>query len=190
MNILTDVLPRTITINGIEHAVDAGFRNCLKIINAFEDNGLTSSEKQVILLNNLYDDIPDDTNQALLQGLRFLNGGEESDQGGNDNPKLFSFVKDANLIYAAFRQTHGIDLGKEDLHWWEFVALFMDLGSDTAFCNLTSLRKRVKTGKATKEERLAARELGDLFDVPDVDTRSLEEKEAENKFMKLLRGEK
>jgi hypothetical protein len=44
----------------------------------------------------------------------------------------------------------------------------------------------VKTGKATKEERQAAREMGNLFEVPEIDNRSLEEKEQEAEFLRLV----
>jgi hypothetical protein len=118
-----------------------------------------------------------------------LNG----DKTGNDDEpglRLYSFSKDADFIFAAFRQTHGIDLQKVDLHWWEFLALFMDLGADTTFCQLVNLRKRVKTGKATKEEKQAARDMGDAFDIPEADTRTLDEKEAEAEFLKLVQGGK
>ena len=104
--------------------------------------------------------------------------------------RLYSFSKDAPLIYSAFRQTHGVDLEREDLHWWKFIALFMDLSGDTAFGNLINLRRRIKTGKATKEERQAAREIGDLLEVPEVDMRTIEEREAEEAFMQRVRKAK
>lgn len=66
------------------------------------------------------------------------------------------------------------------------MALFMDLGADTAFCSLVGLRRRVKTGKATKEEKAAAREMGNAFVVPEVDTRTIEERIAERAFMDLM----
>lgn len=156
---------------------------------AFEDNELAGFEKQIVLLQNLYLEIPDDVKAAATQAIKFLDGGKESAEGEEEteNPRVFSFSKDADLIFAAFKQTHGIDLQEvEYMHWWKFMALFMDLGSETTFCNLVSLRKRVKTGKATKEERQAAREMGDLFELPEIDERTLEEKEAEAEFMRLL----
>jgi hypothetical protein len=158
------------------------------VILAFEDDQLTGYEKQMIMLENLYPQPIEDVQAALEMGMKFLDGGkvgEDEDSG----PRLFSFEKDANLIFAAFRQTHGIDLQNiEYLHWWSFLALFMDLGADTAFCNLVGLRKRVKSGKATKEERETAREMGDMFDVPEIDTRTLEEREQEAEFMRLIGG--
>lgn len=133
----------------------------------------------------MYPQMPHDVNQALEQANLFLNGGTVSEEE-IDSPRVYSFAKDANFIFAAFRQTHNIDLEKESMHWWKFLALFMDLGSETTFCQLVSLRKRIKTGKATKEERETAREMGTLFDIPDVDDRTLAEKEMEMEFLRKV----
>lgn len=189
MNILTDALPESVTITDTEYQLCTDFRACLKIIMAFEDNELTPQEKQLILLGNLYSVVPDDLQVALERANWFLNGGKETDNADDviENHRVYSFSKDANFIYAAFRQTHGIDLGAAQLHWWTFLALFMDLGQDTTFCQLTALRKRLKTGKATKEERAAAREMGEIVNLPEIDDRTLGEKELEDEFLRKVR---
>ena len=133
----------------------------------------------------MYPKIPSDTYQAFEKANWFLNGGMVNEEE-SDSPRVYSFAKDANFIFAAFRQTHGIDLQTTDLHWWKFLALFMDLGQDTTFCQLISLRKRIKTGKASKEEQAAAREMGEVFDLPDVDKRTLDEKEMEAEFLRKV----
>lgn len=158
---------------------------------AFEDNDLTPQEKTFILIANLYPDPPQDGEAALREAIWFLNGGKEKNEDDNDNQmRLYSFNKDASFIFSAFRQTHGVDLQIINLHWWAFLALFMDLGSETTFCNLVSLRKRVKTRRASKEEQAAAREMGDLFDVPEIDDRDLEAKEREAEFLRLVANAK
>ena len=43
----------------------------------------------------------------------------------------FDFEKDAELIYAGFVQQYGIDLQTENMHWWKFMILLENLGSDT-----------------------------------------------------------
>jgi hypothetical protein len=188
MNILTDAPPETVEINTTEYRLNTDFRACLKIIMAFEDNELTPQEKQLILLGNLYSVVPNDLEAALDCANWFLNGGKDSATNTDEeNPRVYSFAKDGNFIYAAFRQTHGIDLATANLHWWTFLALFMDLGQDTTFCQLTALRKRLKTGKASKEERAAAREMGDMIDLPDIDNRTLDEKELESEFLRKVR---
>lgn len=190
MNILVDEHPESVTIDTTEYPINTDFRGCIKIIMAFEDNELTPQEKQLILLANLYSVVPNNLQAALDRANWFLNGGKEQSNSNEANEvhRVYSFSKDANFIYAAFRQTHGIDLTTAQLHWWTFLALFMDLGQDTTFCQLTALRKRIKTGKATKEERTAAREMGEVFDLPEVDDRSLDEKEAEANFLAKVRA--
>lgn len=189
MNILVDKLPTSLEVNGVEYPIDSDFRSCLSTILAFEDTELAEVEKQHVLLTNLYEEIPEDTEAALEKAIWFLNGGRLSPDEEASPMRLYSFEKDSGLIFAAFRQTHGIDLqGIEYLHWWKFIALFLDLGQNTTFCELTSLRKRIKTGKATKEERAMARDMGEMFDLPDYDDRTLEEKEAERAFLEAVGG--
>lgn len=182
MNILIDALPTTLLVDGREIPIRSDFRSCLRVLVAFEDNDLTPQEKQIVLLANIYPDVPENTMEALEKAYWFLSGG--NDTVSNDEPKsrLVSYSKDANLIFAAFRQTHNIDLVTTDLHWWAFLALFMDLGQDTFFCQLTSLRSRVASGKASKEDVEMKNSLGDLFEVDDYDSRTIKEKEIDRIF--------
>ncbi len=193
MNLLVDRFPTAVEIDGQETPINTDFRACLRVILAFEDPELAGIERQIVLLENLYSEVPENTQAALEQGMKFLNGGksDEGEDEGNAAHRVFSFSKDADLIFAAFQQTHGIDLETTEMHWWKFMALFGDLGADTAFCNLVSLRKRVKTHKATKEEKAAAHEMGERFDIPDLDDRTVEERDKADEFMRLLgMGEK
>jgi hypothetical protein len=200
MNILIQAFPKVIDVNGVEHEINSDFRTCLRIILAYEDDSLTGYEKNTIMLRNLYrvythnQKLPADIQAAAEAGVKFLNGGDEVKVGeGEIGLRLFSFSKDARFIFSAFRQTHGIDLETADMHWWKFLAYFMDLGADTFFCNLTGLRKRLKTNKATKEERAMADEAGmkELIDIPQPDNRTAEEKDKEDLFFRLVaEGEK
>lgn len=189
MNILTDALPEAVTIAHTEYRVDTDFRTCLTIILAFEDAELTPQEKQHVLLSMLFVDQPPNTQETAERAMWFLDGGHEAES----NPsamRLCSFSKDAQFIYSAFRQTHGIDLQTVEMHWWQFLALFMDMGQDTTFCQLTALRKRIKTGKASKEEQRFALEHPEIVDLPEIDTRTLEEKEIRNDFLKKVAAQR
>jgi len=183
-NILTANLPREIAINGVSYPVDFHYRACLLAILAFEDETLTAYEKQVILLSNLYLEMPDDDRAAFDQAVLFLNGGEVGE--AVTGPRVYSFSKDAKLIYAAFRQTHGIDLQTANLHWWQFLALFSDLGSETTFIALVALRKRILDGTASKEDKKIAEEMGDAFIILQPDTRTQDERAREDEFMRLV----
>jgi hypothetical protein len=191
MNLLVDELPSQLEVDGKSYDIRSDFRTCLRIILAFEDPELSAVEKSTVLLKNLYIEMPDNLDEAVNQGVIFLNGGDIFYAiDDNDSMRLYSFTKDSPLVLSAFKQTHNIDLEREDMHWWKFLALFMDLGGNTTFSNLVGLRKRVRTGKATKEEREVARELGAIMDVPDIDNRTLEEREIEEKFFKRVKNAK
>jgi len=187
VNLLTDTPPESIVIDGKEYKINTDFRSCLRIMLAFEDNELSSLEKQSVMISNLYPVLPSDVKKAMEHGSWFLNAGKESD-ADNDAPRVYSFSKDADMIFSAFRQIHKIDLATTELHWWIFTALFMAVlaSQDNPFGSLVSLRLRVKTGRATKEEARAYRELGDMAEVPEIDDRTLEEREAEAEFMRLI----
>lgn len=189
MNLLVDELPDSVEIDGNEYLLNTDFRACLNVILAYEDINLTDYEKQVILLTNLYPAIPENIEKAFEKALKFMDGGESPKGSGPAKSRVYSWSKDSNMIYSAFKQTHGIDLTTEKLHWWKFLALFMDLGAETAFSSIVNLRSRVKSGKASKDEKAAARDMGELFEVPEIEVKSLEDLEKRNTFMNQLRGQ-
>jgi len=134
----------------------------------FENPEFDQDEKGYLMLNRLYRDLPDDRDgefyqEALSKATKFLNAGDETGQETEGKPRLYSFDKDARLIYSAFSQTHGVDLQTADMHWWRFIALFMDLGADTAFNSMVNLRKRYHEGKLTDEEKKLVARLGNDF---------------------------
>ena len=161
------------------------FRSCLKINLAYENVHLSWVEKQAIMIGWFYYKTPLNMAEAIDKAIRFLNQDQE-DGPDEPRPRVFSFEKDSRLIYAAFLQTHHVDLQTATLHWFQFLALFDDLHPDTAFCQLRNLRYRLKTGKATKEERIAALEIEDLLDLPELDTRTYAERLKEKRFMDIL----
>lgn len=188
-NVLVDAPPTTIEINGRDYEVNYSFRNCLKIILAFEDPELAMVEKSMVLVELLYREKPPDLQLAIEKGIEFLDGGVDRDDD-DESPRVFSFDKDARMIMAGFRQTYGLDLHATDIHWWDFLMLFLDLSPDTTFSNLVNLRHRVKSGKATKEEREVARDLGDTFQLEDYEPLSIAEMETKREFFDRLGSKK
>lgn len=156
---------------------------------AYESEHLSRIEKQAILLSWFYIKTPSDPVEAFEKAIYFLNNQqtEQTEQPEQESqPRVFSFEKDSQLIYAAFKQTHNIDLQSAQLHWYQFLAFFADLHPDTSFCQLRNLRYRLKTGRATPEERHAAEELGDMIELPDLDRRTYEERLKAKRFMEIL----
>lgn len=65
--------------------------------------------------DNLYDDYVDDDDETTS--------------------RAYDFIIDSKEIYTAFRRTYGINLHKDYVHWFDFLALLSDLDE----CNFTRI---------------------------------------------------
>jgi len=185
MNILFEHLPTSVEIDDREYSINTDFRICLRIVQAYEDPELTRHEKEVVLLNLLYNEIPENLQEAFRLGMKFLNCGDENQDAYVRAEKVFSLEKDAKYIYTAMRQSYGIDLENIDyLHWWKWCSMFSDLREDCFFRRLIDLRYRRSRGKLTKEEREYCARIDDILKLPTNYT--VEEYEAKNEFLRLL----
>lgn len=191
MNLLTDALPKSFEIDGAVYPIHWDFRTALRIMKMFEDKELLPCEQQILMLQMLFDGvIPANIQKALDLSLLFLDCGiQPSTQGeeAQSPQRLYSFTKDANYIFTAISQTHGIDLQEADMHWWKFCALFQDINEDCFFSKLIYLRKQQKVGKLTGEEWQWYNSIKEIVDLED-DT--LEEDKSVKEFMSLLGYEK
>ena len=186
MNALLDNFPSVAVIDGKEYALNTDFRVCLKIMIALEDNELTPIEKQIVVLELLYAERPQNVKRAIELAMLFLNYGEEiTEENASNSERVYSFEKDSKYIVTAFQQTYSIDLDKVDyMHWWKFSYLFLDLKEDCFFTRLIDLRNRKNKGKLTKEEKEYCYKIKDIIDLPRIET--VEEIRAKNRFMELL----
>lgn len=184
MQKIINKFPTKIKIDDEIYEINADYRNCLKIIMVYEDEGLTLEEQHYIMLNLLYKEVPNNLEQAIKKGILFLNCGEE-DIDEEQVKRVYSFEKDYKYVYSAMNQTHNIDLESIPfLHWWKFVFLFMDVNKDCTFSYLISLRDKKNKGKLDKEERKIWIEMREILDLDYVKE---EVEKDDSKFMKLYR---
>lgn len=187
MNILTQQLPTKIKINNKLYDINYDFRTVILTLQALEDSELSHFEKLDILVNNIYkDEIPyEDYEEACIKASKFIDlGQDDSNTGKKSNTRIFSFEKDANYIFTGINLTHNVDLEKEkDMHWWKFMAMFMDMSPDCMFGELVYYRKRKAEGKLTKEEKQQYEKIKDLVDLEAVKVQS----EARKKFFEQYR---
>ena len=161
MNILIDILPTTLNVSGVEYPIYHGFRTAILFELLVQDRKIPEDKKIVAALKLFYKDIPSDHDEAMTQLLWFYKGGKSSETKNvkNKTAELFretkvvySFEKDAGLIYAAFMSQYGIDLNLiEDMHWWKFLALFDGLSEDQRLCQVMQIRAMNTTGLPRNE---------------------------------------
>lgn len=116
------------------------YRIGVQIQLCLSDPELTDSEKTGTALHLLYGNgVPDI--QTAIDGLSwFMSGGNPSALGGDvDEAPTYSFDIDSARIVSAFRKTFGIDISRERLHWFEFLAMMGDLNG-TAFTSVIDIR--------------------------------------------------
>lgn len=185
MNVLTQKFPTKIKIDDVVYDINADFRNCLTIIMAFEDDELTDMDKYEVLVRRLYKQAPHNLEEAVKEGVRFLDCGEKRKTTNDPDKRVYKFSKDGRYIYSAIKQTHQVDLEEIDfLHWWKFVFLFSDVRSDCAFSNIIYLRNKKNEGKLTKEERKIYMRSREVLDI----NYNNKPSEAEREFMRRLQG--
>lgn len=72
-----------------------------------------------------------------------------------DNDIIYDFEQDSSRIYSAFYSRYGIDLAKEDMHWFKFLALLSDL-RDCSFTDVMGYRGVDLSMYEGKEKELRA----------------------------------
>lgn len=161
MNILIDRLPETVKIRGVEYPIRTGFRTSVLFELLVRDKKVKDEYKIDGLLRLYYEKMPPDREEAVKQALWFYNCGKEQKKketknktsaAFRKNKALYSFEKDAHLIYAAFKDQYGIDLQDiEDLHWWKFSAMFDGLKNDHPIRQIMEIRGMSTSGMSKKQ---------------------------------------
>ena len=163
MNILIDYLPTSFVINNKTYEFNCGFRESIIFTLMMQDDSLTDEEKILGALKLYYPIIPKDTEKALEKIYWFYSKGniEEDNkkvkQGKRifkrNNKKAYDFEVDSDLIFTAFMSQYNINLNKENLHWWEFLALFNSLNDDNEIVKIMNYRTIDLTSIEDKKER-------------------------------------
>ena len=169
LNLLLDILPEYILIDGEEYFIDTNFRAGI-IFEKIAFSTMPKEDKIVQLLSVYYPEgIPRDITAAFSKILELYRCGEsESEKTANSRQKngnvelkpkmIYDYTYDAPFIYAAFMSTYGIDLNEvEYLHWWKFHAMFKGLPSSVKIVEIMGYRAadigRIKS--KSEQERIA-----------------------------------
>lgn len=187
MNMLVSGLPKAIKIGQKTYEINSDYKTCLRIVFAMEDKELTQQEKSVILLKNLYKEIPDDLQEGIEKGIKFLDCGQlpQINEYEKAQTRYYSLKKDDRYIYSAVDRVLNGRLSKGDfVHWWEFVMVFMELPEDCMMSKILYFRTQYSKGKLSKEEQRVYNENRELFELHEELTD--EEEDAKNNFMSLL----
>ena len=133
---LQDKLPDGVEVDGRFYRMDFDFRNVLKMLDILSDETLLPEVKAYNAVHCLCKRPRNVLNvMDAIDRLLF-------DRKRKKGQRLTDFVQDAGLIRAAFRQTYGIDLYKDKLHWIEFTELLRGIPEGTRYVEVVGIRAR------------------------------------------------
>lgn len=174
-SILTDELPNTVKVFDERYPVHTSFRNWIKISCILADNGMKDSKKAAEALKLCYKEtLPPNLISALLGMMTFLHRGTDDSVSQSKQPPLFSFVQDADVIYASFLRLYGIDLTCQDLHWYTFCALLSSLSEENPFAAVVKIRSFDESTVKDPARRVKIAELKARFALQDAAAREID----------------
>ena len=169
-------LPTTAEIGGNEYAIRTDFRAILDIMEAMNDPDLDEADRAEAALTIFYPDIEEieDYDEALRYMLWFVDGGHE-DEKKKKSRKLLDWERDFEYIIAPVNRVLGYEARAvpydeekgTGLHWWTFLAAYMEIGNDCLISQIVSIRdKNARGKKLEKGEREWYRRNRRLVDRP------------------------
>lgn len=165
MNILIDKLPTNPTINGKSYGFNTDFRSSIYFSIIMQNDSLSEEEKLYKALEIYYPTIPLDVEKALDYIYWFYSCGrteteidtKQVKEGKKlfkrNNNRAYDFEVDSDLIFTAFMSQYNINLARESLHWWEFMALFNGLKEDNDIVKIMNYRTINLNSIEDKKER-------------------------------------
>ena len=181
MNILLDYLPTFFLIEGEKYEFNYDFRTSILFCLLMQDESLTDEEKILQGLQLYYPKIPNNTEEAYKNILYFYSRGKEDNietkvkQGKRifkrNNNRAFDFEVDSDLIFTAFMTQYNINLNKENLHWWEFMALFNSLNDTNEIVKIMNYRTIDINSIEDKKERKTYKQLQDYYSLENIVTK-------------------
>lgn len=142
-------LPESLEVCGERYQIRWDYRAALDILAALESNELTNEEKAIASLTILYPDFEEmpreHYEEALKQCFWFIDGGT-SEQASVKSPRVVFWEKDFPYIIAPINRIVGGDVRGKEMHWWTFLAAYMEIG-DCTFAQIVRIRDQKARGK-------------------------------------------
>ena len=171
MNILIDLLPNEVNIEGEDYKINSDFRTSILFELLMQDNAISEEDKIIQTLELYYPKLPKDINKAIEGILWFYRCGKDEvknkNKGTGKSTNVYSYEYDDDLIYSAFLDQYNIDLQDiEYLHWWKFKAMFKSLKEDNEIVKIMGYRAMDVNKIKDKEQKAHYKKMQDLHKIP------------------------
>lgn len=136
INLLYESLPNSIAVRNKDFLINTDFKYWIELSDALNDPNCNKEYLANVIMNIFYDEIPEKFNQEVFLAIKdFLIGNVDNkkEQLSTNNKlsskkRIYDYKIDSDYFIAAFQQHYQINLLKENMHWYHFLALFHGLG--------------------------------------------------------------
>lgn len=161
-------LPNSINVAGKDYKIRCGFKDCLNIMAAFEDEELSNEEKLFVMLDVLYIESDfDDSNieEAVDKAIIFLLAGRQPQK--KDEKPLSRLEKDEQLIFSAVNEVAHTDIRMDpNIHYWTYLSYVQAISSKSLFSSVVHIRDKLNRGeKLDKEEKKFYKDNKEMIDL-------------------------
>lgn len=134
--------PQFAVVNGKKYKINTDFKVALECEKVGVADGIDDKERALTIVYLLFGekglDNPQDWEKLLKCAQQFLACGNKPSKN-NDEPNM-DYEQDEKYIKASFMSDYGIDLGKAELHWWDFFDLINGLSEDSILSRVRYVR--------------------------------------------------
>ena len=185
MNLLIDEVPTTVIIDDVEFEINSDFRISMMFELLINDPELSERERLYQTLILYYPIIPSNLEAAVDKIMWFYKcGKEEQEENNNTNKssgkktvkKIYDYEHDSEIIFASFMKSYGINLQRDNLHWWEFKSLFDNIDEDSKLYKIMEIRSVNLNQINDKHKKNYYKKMKDLYKLPDNISKSEKEK--------------
>lgn len=179
------IYPEYVRINGEKVKIKTDTRTALRALEVVNDNRIGDYERTMAVLFIMYGSIPKDETlwePMLEQATRFLQR-NEPEEGQRAEELDMDILFDEKYIMASLMSDYGIDLSKENMHFWRYCDLIAGLTENCILSRVRQIRSCNPDDYAEKD-RHAIYRAKDQLALPRRRTR--EEQEAEERFEALF----
>lgn len=142
-------LPESLMIGGASYTLRTDFRAVLDVLIACNDPELDDEAKSIVMLEILLPEwttiLPEHLQEALQKLVNFIDCGQKDD--GKPHPRVVDWEQDAEIIVAAVNGVAHTEIrAAVKLHWWTFMAYFMEI-RESLLSNVIAVRQKKAKGK-------------------------------------------
>lgn len=196
MNMLIDLVPTTVNIEGEDYDINSDFRTSILFELLMQDGEVSEEDKIIQALQLYYPTLPSDINGAIEKILWFYRCDKEvkesraSKGAGKSSSQIYSFEYDDDYIYSAFLDQYNVDLQDiEHLHWWKFKAMFKALKEDNEVVKIMGYRAIDLSKIKDKEQKAYYKKMKELYKIPSILSKDEKEKLSEIEEVLLNGGD-